>query len=300
MRRVWLRAALLLICAIGAAAAETHPSADVEIWSEFVDLLRSAPFPGDRLRPYHEALREPMLGFLDAMREAADWEEWGAEPQAFRVDDRVHFLIPLTYDGGRATYCFSFLAEGGEWYFQHLESISLRLDALGELPVSEFPDLPEPTKAWMRAEIDVSREVWLYNMLAGEKGRDAALEWFRDGAGYALAARSWIPFASPERAFVLYACWEQANLRGNALVLEKLGDDEAVIRLTPLFLVLYEKTAHLRQQIAYDDYVRLFEFRWRDRAASAGWDVEFLYDDDECVMQLRRAPSTGAGRSTSG
>ena len=282
--------ALLLACAAAGPTGAAASAPDSATWHEFVDLLRSQPFPAERVRPYQEELREPVLGFLRMMREQADWGEWSREPDAFRVDDRIHFVLPLTFGGQTASYCFSFIVEDGEWYFQHVEGIFLRLDELGPLPVSEFPDLPDTTKAWMRAELEVSRDVWLYNMLAAEKGREAALGWFRDGAGYALAARSWVPFVSPERAFVLYLCWEQANLRGNTLVLEALEEDEALVRFTPMYLLLYEKTGHLRQQITFDDYLGLFEFRWRDRAASAGWSIEFSYDGPECVMRLHRAP----------
>ncbi|MFC1888616.1 hypothetical protein ACFL4G_02555 [Thermodesulfobacteriota bacterium] len=299
MRVVGLGVALLLGCAVAGSAGAAASAPDLAAWHQFVDVLRSQPFPTERVRPYEESLREPLLGFLEVMRERANWEEWTKDPEVFRIDDRIHFLLPLTFDGQASTYCLSFIMEEGKWYFQHLEAIFLRLDALGALPVSGFPDLPEPTKAWMRAEIEVSRDVWLYNTLAAEKGRVAALNWFRDGAGYALAARSWVPFVSPEQAFVLYACWEQANLRGNALVLETLADNEAVIRFTPMFLLLYKKTAHLRQQIAYEDYVDLFEFRWRDRAASAGWDVEFHYDASECVMRFHRILEVGKSRPTS-
>lgn len=277
-------ALVLAIAVSGHAAAQPETS----IWPEFVDMLRSESFPVERVRPYREELREPVLGFLSTMREQANWDEWAVDPDVFTVDDRVHFVVPLTFGGDMATYCFSFLIEDGEWFFQHLEAIALRLDQLGPLPVSEFPDLPEPTKAWMRAEIEVSREIWLYNMLTQERGRDAALDWFRDGAGYALAARSWVPFVSPEQAFVLYVCWEQSNLRGNEVTLERLSDSEAVVRLLPMYFLLYERTAHLRQQIPFDEYRDLYKFRWNDRASSAGWDIQFVYEGPEITMRLTR------------
>lgn len=78
-----------------------------------------------------------------------------------------------------------------------------------------FPRGASGTPAYVspaNEELQVSRDVWLLNALAAEKGRDSALDWFKDGAGYALAARVWVPFVSPSRAFVLYLCWEQANL----------------------------------------------------------------------------------------
>jgi len=97
-----------------------------------------------------------------------------------------------------------------------------------------------------------------------------------------------VPFVAPERAFVLYLCWEQANLRGNDVTLERLDDTEAVVRMRPMYFLLYDRTAHLKQQIPFEDYRRLFEHRWEDRATSAGWQIEFSYEGEECVFHLRR------------
>jgi hypothetical protein len=169
-----------------------------------------------------------------------------------------------------------------------LESIVLRLDQLGPLPATRFPDLPEPDKTWIREEIQVSRDVWLFNALAAEKGRDSALAGFRDGAGYALAARAWVPFVDPARAFILYLCWEQTNLRGSEVSSERLDDDQAVVRLRPLYLVLYERAAHLKQQIQPQDYRQLFAFRWQDRAANAGWNLLVSYEGDQAVLQFSK------------
>jgi len=261
---------------------------DLRVWREFVDLLRREPFPGERVAPYDEDLRAPLLGFLGIMRSKADWEEFERDPEVFRIGDQVHFLIPLTFDGQNATYCFSFITTQGIWSFQHLESITLRLDQIGPLPATRFPDLPEETTAWIREELQVSRDVWLLNALAAEKGRDSALDWFKDGAGYALAARVWVPFVSPSRAFVLYLCWEQANLHGSEVSLIRLDDDGAVVRLRPMYFALYEKAAHLKQQIQFEDYRRLFEYRWQDRATSAGWKLDISYEREDCVFQFTK------------
>ncbi|UCF06032.1 MAG: hypothetical protein JSV33_03095 [bacterium] len=287
--KIIVLATAILFASVGIGiGSNTDSQADVAVWQEFVNLLKTRPFPSERVRPYREELRKSVLGFLELMREQADWEEWTVEPAAFRVGDQLHFLLPLTFGEHTVDYSFSFLVEGDEWFFQHFEAIALRMDQLGPVPVSEFPDLPDDTKAWMRAEIAVSRDVWLYNALAAEKDRDVALDWFRDGAGYALAARAWVPFVSPERAFVLYLCWEQANLRGNILTLERLEDEEAVVRFIPMYFLLYKNTGHLKQQISFEDYRRLFEFRWRDRATNAGWKIDFSYEGDECVLHLHR------------
>jgi len=92
------------------------------------------------------------------------------------VGNEVHYLIPLTNNGARQTYCFTFLTEAGKWYFEHLESITIRLDKIGPLPTSTFPDVPEAQKFWMREEILVSEQVRLFNMLAKDKGREFAFE----------------------------------------------------------------------------------------------------------------------------
>jgi hypothetical protein len=261
---------------------------DDRVWTEFVALLQAGEFPGQVVAPYREELRQPLLGFLETMRAKADWKEWCAEPEVIRAGDQVHFLLPLTFDGATGSYCFSFAIRDGAWFFQHLEAITLRLDRLGPLPATEFPDLPEPDKVWIREELQVSRDVWLLNSLAAEKGHEAALEWFRDGDGYALAARSWVPYATPREAFILYVCWEQANLRGSGVVLERLDAERAIVRLRPLCFALYERSAHLKQQIGPEDFRALFEFRWQDRARGAGWDLRISYEGSDCALEFTR------------
>jgi len=279
----------LAACAAGCGDAGRHAQSRAELqpWSEFVALLRAGPLPADRMKPYMESLRGTMEGFLAILRRGADWSEWRREPEVFRVGDEVHYILPLTYGGQTKTFCFSFLIENNRWYFEHFETITVRMDRLGPLPAHTFPDLPEKDKAWMREEWDVNREVQLYNQLAAEKGPAAALDWFKDGGGYALTARAWVPFASPSRAFILYLCWEQANLRGGDVVLEHLDDTLAVVRLRPLYFRLYEETG-LKQQIGADAYRALFATRWQDRAAAAGWHLDLACRGDDCVFQFTR------------
>ena len=187
----------------------------------------------------------------------------------------------------------TFLVEGGAWYFRHLEAINIRLDKTGPLPASTFPDVDEATKAHIREETGWSREVRVFNELASLKGRDFAFDFFEDGNGYFLAARTWVPFVEPRKAFILYACWEQANLRGNTVTLEKLDDAAAVVRMSTYFFGLYKASAHLPQQIPFEDYTRIFETIWKDRARAAGWSLEIDYKDEgfrasECVLRFKR------------
>ena len=275
---------VLLLCLPSAASAQR----DMDVWREFAGLLRTGPLPEERLRPYVEVGSQVLARALETIRQRTDWTEWDAIPQVFAVDDRRHFVLPLTFGGRTRDFVFTFQIEDGRWYLQHIESILIRLDRLDAPPTSRFPDLAEPDKAWIRAELEVTEQVRLFNFLAREGGRDAAFDWFRDGAGYALAARTWVPmFALPE-AFIRYLCWEQANLRGNAVTLERLEPNEARVRIRPLYLRLYGETGHLREQIPAADYRRLFEIIWQDRASHAGWRLRMDCTELECLLSFTR------------
>lgn len=294
MRRTLLViASALLVPSLGVAADERN---DLQIWREFREALGSgAMADSERYRPLHPSLLQPMMGYLEVIRKTATWVEEEQGPEVFQVGDRVHYLTPLMLGHGDSTstgtYCFSLVLEGDRWYFQHLEGIVIRLDKIDEPPVSSFPDLSGEQKAWIRDEIQMSRDVRLFGELSRDKGKEAAFNWFKDGSGYALQARTWVPFVSPERAFILYVCWDLANLRGEQAVLEKLGDDEARIRFRPRAFAIYEHASHLEQQIDIDDYRRLFEVAWLDRAKSAGWDLRISYEKDDCVFHFtRQAP----------
>ena len=253
---------------------------ELDTWKAFTAWLKAGRQDESRLSPYYESLREPLWRFLCTLREKALPGELEAEPEWRRVDDQVHYLLPLTLDGARETYCFTLRLFNGDWAFQHIESIILRLDQPGALPRTQFPDLPGAKKDWIRAEWEVSQSVRLFNFLAAEKGRPFAFDWFKDGAGYALAARTWVPFVSPQRAFILYLCWEQANLRGSRVALHQLEDREARVELEPLYFKLYQQTGHLSQQISFEDYCHLYEVIWLDRAAAAGWQLEMSKDKE--------------------
>ncbi|MGA1981940.1 MAG: hypothetical protein ABSG84_05665 [Acidobacteriaceae bacterium] len=282
---------VFLVLGTGVSAAQTGVATqqDGDTWKQFVSMLRAGPIPAEKVRPYEGVSKDLLIGFLSTIREKAIWSEWEATPEIHRVGSDTHYVIPLTIDGTKQTLSFTFLNEGGNWYFHHIESILLRLDEIGTLPVTAFPDLPESQKAWMREEIAATEQMKLFNVLATEKGKQAAFDWFRDGRGYFLAARTWVPLAAPSRAFILYLCWEQANLRGNSVTLEKLDDSEAVVRISPIYLKLYEQTANFKERISADDYRKIFDTIWQDRAAAAGWNLQQTCTGPACVFHFSKA-----------
>jgi len=263
------------------------------VWREFTELMRGGNVGLDRIRPYPGLPAETLCGFVRQLREAIVWEAL-LPPELHTEGAHVHaILAPGSTEQG--TLCFTFLVDGDEWWLRHLESIVIRLDKLPDPPVSEFPDIPDEQKTWMREEIAVTEQVRLYRYLVEREGVEAARRWFLDGEGYALAARTWVPLVRLARAFVLYLCWEQTRLRGASATLEELTDSSARVRLAPTFLRLYDSTGHLRHQVHRDDYVALFDAVWQDRARAAGWTlaIERQPAATECVFHLGRGVMPG-------
>ena len=166
-----------MVVVVGLGVAADEPG-DLQVWKSFREALRSGGMADpERYRPLHPTLREPMMGFLDEIRKTAEWEEEGPGPEVFHVGNRIHYIAPLTFRRGNSketgTFCFSLVLEGGQWYFQQLEGIFIRLDKIGEPPVSSFPDLSDERKAWIRDEIQISKDVRLFAHLSREKGKDA-------------------------------------------------------------------------------------------------------------------------------
>jgi hypothetical protein len=251
---------------------------EILIWQEFVKALKNNEITEDFLRPHQYISKKSLLQTLNTFRLRADWEEWEVEPEVVRYAHVVSFLIPLKQRQEKGqTYNFTFILEEGRWFLQHIEGIFIRLDKISDLPTSEFPDIDEESKTWIRHEIYWSKMVWLYNRLSRTEGKESALGIFLDGAGYFLAAKTWVPFVPTERAFILYLCWEQSQLRGNSVSLEKLEENEALVKLDPIFFRLYRHTGHLKNQILFKEYRSIFEAIWQDRAKNAGWKLEIEY-----------------------
>ena len=282
MNRILLTPWVVFVCTSCLTIA--HSQDDLRIWNEFITSLRSGTMSIDKIRP-HEQLgdefKQTLFGYLDSVRTQASPDDWNAKPEVIRIDNRIQYITPWTTGGQKISYCFSFVTEGFEWYFQHLEAIFIRLDKMSQLPTSDFPDVTEDQKNWAREEVYWSFVVInLYLPLAREKGNDYALGMLKDGGGYFVGAKTWVPFAAPHKAFILYLCWEQAKLRGNHVTLMKLEDNEAIVQLNTQFFALYFTAGHLKPRISLEDYKQIFETIWQDRAFNAGWSLDIQYTAD--------------------
>lgn len=269
--KTWTSVAVCLACLVFAKPTRVMAVEDAQVWHEFARALEDGSMSIERIRPYQGLSAETLLGWLKTLGAEVPHEQLAAIPEMYHVGDLLHYLLALP----EVTYCLTFVIEGDAWYFRHIENVFIRLDRIDSIPASRFPDILEEQKAWIREENYWSQIVYLYGLIAADKGEQVALNMLRDGAGYFLAAKTWVPFVEPRRAFVLYTCWEQANLRGNGVTLEHLTDDSATIRFSRLhFFELYEHSIHLREQIPVERYRRIFETIWQDRAVSAGWELQ--------------------------
>jgi hypothetical protein len=253
---------------------------ELKIWKDFVNMLKNNKMNLERIRPRGGSSKETLMGWLNSMKEKASLKELTAEPEFYHVENLVHFILPLTYEGPKINYCFTFLMEGNNWYFHGLETIFVRLDKIASLPTSKFPDVPENQKAVHREEVRTADLVHQFHYFLKEKGKDFALDFLKDGYGYFLAAKVRVPFLPPSRAFILYLCWDQAHIAGNNVTLEKLMDHEAVVRMETIYFLLYKVASHLKDQISFEDYRQIFEVIWQDRAEKAGWKLKIEYQGD--------------------
>lgn len=252
---------------------------ELRIWKDFVATLMNNKMSLERIRP-RAASKETLMGWLNSIKERVSPKELAVIPECYHVENLVHFILHLTYEGEKVNYCFTFLTEGNAWYFHGLEAIFVRLDKIASLPTSNFPDIPEHQKAIHREEIRTADLVQQFNYFIKEKGRDFALNFLKDGQGYFLAAKVRVPFLASSRAFILYLCWDQANLAGNNVTLEKLTDNEAVIRMETIYFMLYKASSHLKDQISFENYRQIFESIWQDRAENAGWKLKIEYQGE--------------------
>jgi hypothetical protein len=265
---------------------------DLAIWKEFVAAVKNGTLAPEQIRPLYGVPKETLLEHLRQLKVASDmnssWADW-ENPQVFPVENLVHFVVKLRIGPQTATErCLTFIKEDGRWYYSHMEGIFMRLDKTPPPPTSDFPDVDAETKAWQREEIYWSELIGHFLAIAEKNGKAFALDLLKSGPGYFVAAKSWVPFLPPARAFILYLCWNEARLRENMVVLEKLSDSEAVVSLQTHFFFLYKRATHLRQWIPFDEYKEIFETIWQDRAQAAGWNLEIEYKDPECLQVVFR------------
>ena len=286
MKRLFCAGLTALFLALTIAYSNQDES---KIWKEFVSLLKSNKLSIEYIRPPVPYTKDLAYQGLESFLKSVVWEGYVIK-DIVRYENLLTFIVALrSVNGSTSEYSFNFQAENGRWYFRHLEGVFIRLDKIGSLPTSDFPDFPEGLKAYMRQELYWGKMIWLYDMIKQDKGHEQALGIFLDGAGYFLAAQAWVPFYPPHRAFILYLCWEQSNMQHNPLTLMKLEDDEAIVRFDRMiYFEIYSKSSHMKQQISIENYIEIFEAIWQDRAKNAGWDLDTQGKGEQITFHFTR------------
>lgn len=268
---------ILVTLFVTAFLRDVTGSDDLNLWNDFVLIIMSGKYTPEMVRPHQEQLRNPIHKHAISLIKKVDWNKNNVDIEIIKTDSRLVFVLPLTTNNNDVTYSFTFINEKGEWYLQHIEAILIRLDRIDRLPLSEFPDLEESQKLWINQEIYWSSQIRIFNHLFKEDP-ESAFNWFKDGAGYFLMAKTWVPFVEPDKAFILYLCWEEKNMKGSCVTLDKLTDEEATVTIVPNYFKLYTRTSHFKDQIKIEHYVRIFQTMWNDRAESAGWNLEMTFE----------------------
>jgi hypothetical protein len=65
----------LIVVSVAQPLLPAGRQSDLLIWREFVTALKKGEITPERLRPYYEELRSPLMGYLAEMREKASWQD---------------------------------------------------------------------------------------------------------------------------------------------------------------------------------------------------------------------------------
>lgn len=249
-----------------------------QIWTEFIeklhlDSLYEDDFTGDT--------KSFLISFLTGDSRKFRRDMIITANAYFDIGETKYIVIAECDD---SEYRFDFIVDEGKWRLCFIECITIPIKNVNTLPFTDFPAVPEH-ETWIRAEKNISRTVYLYNRLKESFGSEKAIEWFLDGAGEFLAAKSWIPYFDDKRAFVAYIAWCENRLNGEIASIESFDNSKCVIRLKDhLWFKVYNSASHLKLMITESEYRNLFEHIWIDRAKQSGWNVRFEYTGSDTII----------------
>ena len=263
---------------------------DNRLWLWIVGKFAQHDWHMEDMHPLMPGMEDMLLNILNRFSGSA---RLPAHPgKVIHTGSVVHFLFTLQGDDGQ--FCASVITEGDPHYFQHLESISIDFSNPPPIPCAgnELPSLSQQQLAWIREEVSMTDRVRLFNHLASTQSRQSALDWFKDGDGFFLAARAWIPYDEPRIAFLWYAAWSEYYLHGNPVLVQRVEPAGGSICFTdPLHWRLYRQTGHLKTQISEQDYEALFDAIWQDRARAAGWRLEIVRNAQSIELRFSNVQS---------
>lgn len=159
---------------------------------------------------------------------------------------------------------------------------------MNHFPYSEFVPLGKK-ELHIRREKEISQFVYFYLKFKELAGREKALACVSDGKGEYICARSWVPFYSDRLSYIAYSAWYECRINGENVVIQEFQENKCeVVIYNHIWRSMYFTAVHLKAAIEYSEYMELFESVWKDRAASAGWKISFVYTDEYTSLIFNR------------
>lgn len=253
-----------------------------DIWAEFQEKLRSDTLTISDFTTEMCAYLQPLLCGEDSTLRRKKFLD---SPYDVYEGDKI-FVISHCDDDD---YRFDFLLDDVSWKLSFTECITLPVSDINDFPYSKFVPLDDK-EIHIRREKEISKFVYFYLKFKELVGKTKALTMLYDGKGEYVCARSWVPFYSDNLSYVAYAAWYESRINGENVVIQNFLDDQCeLVIYNHIWRNLYFTVGHLRFVIEYSEYMELFEAIWRDRAASAGWKIQFVYTDDYTSLIFNRS-----------
>lgn len=233
-----------------------------DIWKEFQEKLKQDALTESDFTVEMGVYLQPLVcGEAAAPRRRKFLE---APYDIYEGADRVSVVLHCADDD----YRFDVLPDGTLWKLAFVECITLPVYDLNIFPYTEFAPLD-------KKELHIRRE--------------KALACVSDGKGEYICARSWVPFYSDGLSYIAYSAWYECRINGENVEIREFQENKCeVVIYNHIWRSMYFTTGHLRAVIAYSEYMELFEYIWKDRAASAGWKISFVYTDESTVLVFNR------------
>lgn len=198
--------------------------------------------------------------------------------------DRVSVVLHCADDD----YRFDFLLDGILWKLAFVECITLPVYDLNIFPYTEFAPLGKK-ELHIRREKEISQFVYFYLKFKELVGKEKALAYVSDGKGEYICARSWVPFYSDRLSYIAYFAWYECRINGENVVIREFQENKCeVVIYSHIWRSMYFMVGHLKAVIEYSEYMELFEYVCKDRAASADWKISFVYTNESTVLVFNK------------
>ena len=70
----------------------------------------------------------------------------------------------------------------------------------------------------------ITQLIYFYNQLKKFIAKKEAIKSILDGAGEVLAAKTWVPYYSTDKAFIAYISWYENRINGENVKIESFTD----------------------------------------------------------------------------